>query len=260
MDWIEVTARTFEEAKDQLLDRLGVAEDEAEFEVTEEPKPGLFGRSRGLYRVRARVAPKQVRKPDTRQKRQQRQPRDNAGKAQRSANTAPPAPAPKAPAPAREALDTETAATEARKFLSEMAQRFGVDAEVQVSVDEEGHLAGSIEGDQLGRLIGPRGGMIVALEELTRTRLQHVADGRSTPRFRLDVGGYRSERFVTLGQVIDRAINEVRSTGVRQIFDISHSGERKFVHDYVKEHGDSAVLTMSQGEEPNRRIVLYSAD
>ena len=41
MEWVEFTARTLEEAKDLALDRLGVAADDAEFEVLAEPKPGL---------------------------------------------------------------------------------------------------------------------------------------------------------------------------------------------------------------------------
>ena len=61
MEWVEVTAKTVEEAKDEALDQLGVDESEAEFEVIEEPKAGLFGRLRSEARVRARVAPTSVR-------------------------------------------------------------------------------------------------------------------------------------------------------------------------------------------------------
>jgi spoIIIJ-associated protein len=57
MEWVETTGRTVEEAKDAALDQLGVDEQDAEFEVVEEPKTGLFGRSRGEARVRARVQP-----------------------------------------------------------------------------------------------------------------------------------------------------------------------------------------------------------
>ncbi len=61
MEWVEVTAKTVDEAKDEALDQLGVDESEAEFEVIEEPKAGLFGRLRSEARVRARVAPTSVR-------------------------------------------------------------------------------------------------------------------------------------------------------------------------------------------------------
>lgn len=57
MEWVETTGRTVEEAKDRALDQLGVSEDDAEFDVLESPRPGLFGRVRGEARVRARVRP-----------------------------------------------------------------------------------------------------------------------------------------------------------------------------------------------------------
>jgi spoIIIJ-associated protein len=61
MEWVETTAKTVEAAKELALDRLGVAADEADFEVLEEPRGGLFGRVRGEARVRARIRPTAVR-------------------------------------------------------------------------------------------------------------------------------------------------------------------------------------------------------
>ena len=61
MEWVETTGRTVDEAKDAALDQLGVDEQEAEFELLEEPRSGLFGRTRGEARVRARVKPRQPR-------------------------------------------------------------------------------------------------------------------------------------------------------------------------------------------------------
>ncbi len=61
MEWVMTTARTVDEAKDLALEQLGVIADDAEFEVLETPRPGLFGRLRGEARVRARVRPTPVR-------------------------------------------------------------------------------------------------------------------------------------------------------------------------------------------------------
>src|SRR3546814_3814644 len=61
MEWVETTGRTIEDAKEVALDQLGVDEQDAEFEVLEEPRTGLFGRTRGDARVRARVRPTQPR-------------------------------------------------------------------------------------------------------------------------------------------------------------------------------------------------------
>ena len=43
MEWVETTAETIEEAKSLALDQLGVDESDAEFEILEEPRAGLFG-------------------------------------------------------------------------------------------------------------------------------------------------------------------------------------------------------------------------
>lgn len=80
MEWVETTGKTVEEAKDAALDQLGIHEDEAEFEVVEEPRPGLFGRVRGEARVRARVAPKAPRPKEERRGPRRRSERKPEGK------------------------------------------------------------------------------------------------------------------------------------------------------------------------------------
>jgi spoIIIJ-associated protein len=69
MEWVETVAKSLAEARELALDRLGVGEDDAEFEILEEPKPGLFGRVRGEARVRARVRPTAVRPKQDRRSR-----------------------------------------------------------------------------------------------------------------------------------------------------------------------------------------------
>lgn len=72
MEWVETTGRTLEEAKEAALDQLGVDEVDAEFEIVEEPKAGLFGRVRGEARVRARVRPTAPRPKEDRRDRRRR--------------------------------------------------------------------------------------------------------------------------------------------------------------------------------------------
>jgi spoIIIJ-associated protein len=85
MEWVETTGRTIEEAKSKALDQLGVAEDDAEFDVLDEPRAGLFGRLRGEARVRARVRPTQPRPKLDR--------RDRKKRGEASADAAAPKPA-----------------------------------------------------------------------------------------------------------------------------------------------------------------------
>jgi spoIIIJ-associated protein len=72
VDWIEVTARTVDDAKELALDRLGVVEDELEYEVVDEARKGLFGIARGDARIRARVKPISREKPTDRKRRGRR--------------------------------------------------------------------------------------------------------------------------------------------------------------------------------------------
>jgi spoIIIJ-associated protein len=69
MDWIEVTARTVDEARELALDRLGVVEDELEYEVIDEPRGGFLGFGRAEARIRARVKPLSREKPSDRRRR-----------------------------------------------------------------------------------------------------------------------------------------------------------------------------------------------
>lgn len=91
MEWIEVTGRTVEDAKELALDRLGVVEAELEFEVVEAPRSGLFGRiGRTEARIRARVKPLSREKPnDRRRRRSQRGRPRRDGREPREAGTPP---------------------------------------------------------------------------------------------------------------------------------------------------------------------------
>ena len=86
MEWVETTGRIVDEAKSKALDQLGVAEDDAEITILDEPKPGLFGRVRGEARVRARVRPTQPRPKADRRERKKRG--DKADDATGTATTA----------------------------------------------------------------------------------------------------------------------------------------------------------------------------
>ncbi len=77
MEWVTISAATVEDAKMMALDQLGVASEDAEIEVLEEPRSGLFGRTRGEAKVRARVKPTSMR--TTRRERGERSQRGERG-------------------------------------------------------------------------------------------------------------------------------------------------------------------------------------
>jgi spoIIIJ-associated protein len=82
VEWVEASGKSLVEAKETVLDLLGVAEDDAEFVIVTEPKAGLFGRVRGEARVQARVRP--MAPPPKRGRRQRPERKRDEGSAHRS--------------------------------------------------------------------------------------------------------------------------------------------------------------------------------
>jgi spoIIIJ-associated protein len=294
VEWVEVTAKTVEEAKDQALDQLGVDESEAEFEVVEEPKAGLFGRLRSEARVRARVAPTAVRpKVERGSRRRGRKERgDDApvadappvaagataaapGQARggRSANggarsgaAAPSSRAERRPKPVAdkgEAMyDADGPAGDAgdvgEEFLSGLITAFGVQGSVTRNVLDDGDtIELAVEGEDVGMLIGPRGATLSAIQELTRTVAQRrVAEGQ--PRIVVDVAGYRKDRREALERFTRDVAAQVVATGVVRVLEPMPPADRKVVHDTV--NTIDGVSTSSEGEEPRRRVVIQPND
>ncbi|MDQ6728491.1 MAG: Jag N-terminal domain-containing protein [Actinomycetota bacterium] len=284
---MEVTAKTVEEAKDQALDQLGVDESEAEFEVLEEPKAGLFGRLRSEARVRARVQPTTVRpKVERGSRRRGRKdgpggasadgsPRDSApvdtptafasGNGGSASTPTPPgrAPRPKrAPKPAaerREAMnDTSEGTGDAREvgeeFLQGLVGAFNVVGAVSVRELDDGDIIElAVDGDDVGMLIGPRGQTLAAIQELTRTVVQRKA-APGQPRVLVDVGGYSRARREALERFTRDVATQVVSTGVVRVLEPMPPADRKVVHDTV--NTIDGVSTSSEGEEPRRRVVI----
>ena len=79
MEWIEVSAKTLDDARELALDRLGVVADELEYEVIDQPKGGLFGIGRTEARIRARVRPISREKPTDRRRRRSSERRPSGG-------------------------------------------------------------------------------------------------------------------------------------------------------------------------------------
>ena len=119
-------------------------------------------------------------------------------------------------------------------------------------VDEE-TVELRVEGPDLGLLIGPRGTTLNALQDVTRTVVHRKTGGRNG-RIVVDVSGYREKRRVALERFVQDVAAEVRKAGTAKALEPMGSSDRKVVHDAVNEI--EGVVTRSEGEEPNRRVVI----
>ena len=280
MEWVEFTARTLEEAKDLALDRLGVAADDAEFEVLSEPKPGLFGRLRGEARVRARVRPAQARQKVDRRERRPRKtdsgdgaakapkPKSSTAKAPAkarqttsaavadspSSTKSTPEPAPKPTAQPREhtEVNARQVGDEARKFIDELVAAFSFTGTTEL-IEDGDDLEIRVHGENLGLLVGPRGTTLQAVQDLARVASQRRLGDHDT-RLRVDIGGYRQRRKEALDRFAVQMAEEVKQSGVARVLEPMSSADRKIVHDALSEV--EGITTRSEGDDPYRRVVI----
>ena len=284
MEWVEITATTIEDAKALALDRLGIDDGDAEFEIVEEPKAGLFGRTRGEARVRARIKPNSVRaKADRRDRRgkpagertakprQERTERSDRGERQERSDRGPrkeraprqtraerPERAPRAERTPREDLppvDPTTVSAVATTFLEGLVSAAGLKGSVSAKVEGE-NIDIDVLGDDLGFLVGTKGATLLALQDLTRVVSQRRLGDHET-RLRVDVAGYREKRREALSRFALKVAEDVKTSGQARALEPMNSSDRKIVHDALTEV--EGISTRSEGSDPFRRVVVALA-
>ncbi|MFT4656329.1 MAG: spoIIIJ-associated protein [Candidatus Aldehydirespiratoraceae bacterium] len=295
MEWVETTAKTVEAAKEAALDQLGVAADEAEFEVLDEPRPGLFGRTRGEGRVRARIIPAQVRPKQERRRRGTKDKPKGKGGADRISesdastkvqSTDEPTVAAdeptnssdgsRAPQPKRRndrssnKSQEKTMSNDDREpspvspqevgdaavvFMDGLVSAFGAEGTSELEV-EGTELDVRVGGDGLGLLVGPGGRTLNAIQDLARVSAQRRLGDHET-RLRIDVAGYRARRSEALQRFAVDVAESVRESGESRALEPMTSADRKVIHDALNE--EDGVASRSEGDDPNRRIVVVPA-
>jgi spoIIIJ-associated protein len=127
------------------------------------------------------------------------------------------------------------------------------DLDGDIDMDVEGDRAVvSVVGATLDELVGDDGEVLEALQELTRLAVHRKTGLRA--RLMLDVGGFRARRRSELAELGRSLAAEVERSGEPRKLRAMTPFERKIVHDAVAEAG---LRSESEGEEPNRRVVIF---
>lgn len=194
---------------------------------------------------------KPARKPRNEKPREPREPKETNEPKDTEAETAQAEEAPVniEPAPL---MDPETAEGKAQQFLMKLTRLMGVEVQVYVTRDEEGNVRVNMMGDSKGILIGRRGETLDALQYLTSLQ---VNKGQSEyTRVTLDTENYRAKREEALTRLANRMANRCQKTGRRVSLEPMNPYERRVLHAALQNH--PAVTTHSEGEEPNRHVVI----
>jgi spoIIIJ-associated protein len=152
-------------------------------------------------------------------------------------------------------VSLEEQAELAEGFTRGLVERFGLPATVSARAEGDDDVMVDIEGHDLGLLIGPRASTVDAIQELVRTAVQRRIGGHGA-RIHVDVAGYRARRQEALAEFARQAAQRALESGRDQVFEPMSPVDRKIVHDIVNEI--EGVATVSEGEEPRRRVVIKS--
>ena len=219
MEEIRRSAPSVEEAVEAALGELGLTEQEADVEVVQEPRSGLFGvgAQEAIVLVRARV-----RRED-----------------------------------ALSEEDLEEQAEIAADFLEGMLDRMGIQANVEPNM-EDGTMYVDVIGpdpddEDMGLLIGRHGLTLEAVQELTRVVVAQKTGQRA--RVVVDVEDYRKRQIDRLTARVRESAARVRRTGRSETLEPMNPFLRRIVHTAVAEV--DGVDSVSEGEGAERRVVIH---
>jgi spoIIIJ-associated protein len=145
----------------------------------------------------------------------------------------------------------EEPAERVRAIVTRVVNALGLHATVDIDETDE-EIRATVNGDDLGLLIGKHGSTIDALQHLTFRAAYRGEEIRK--QVTVDAAGYRERREGALHRMADRAAAEALRYGRPVELEPMRATERKIVHTYLSERTD--VETHSEGDEPDRRLVV----
>ena len=219
-----------------------------------EPKPVVKAEEPKAEAEQKPAAPKPAREPKERKPRPPRPPKEkNDVQPEEKRDYAPMVPAETfAPTEPPVIFGEDTPAGRAQKFLMDVTERMGVKVDVYVNDSEPDSLSIHMIGDTLGILIGRRGETLDALQYLTSLQVNKGREGYI--RVTLDTENYRAKREDSLRRLAQRMANRAVKTGRKVVLEPMNPYERRVLHTALQNH--PSVTTHSEGEEPNRRVVI----
>lgn len=276
---IEVTGKSIDEARKLAAEKLGVDQDSLKVEILEESKgKGLFGQSKVRIKAEAPVAtaapapaapvladePQAVVAVEEKQEEASKpaaKPSEKPKGRGKPRTEQPAVTESKEDAGEGEAQAVEVVATQedAAKLLTTLEGLLSsADLNVTAKVSEVAgrYVTFELNGPDVSYLIGKHGEVLNAMQYL-----MNIISGRvlnNGVRTVIDGGDYRRKREEALTKMAQSIAAEVKSRGEEAVLDALPAFERRIVHKALGEI--EGITTYSEGEEPNRRVVIAPAE
>lgn len=252
MAFVEMTAKTVDEAVAKALKELNITADEAVVEVLEEGKKGFLGMFSKDAKVRVtakEVAASVVEEIIVEEVKVEAEPVAEETVVEEEA----PAANEYVAREPRKYVVNDEAIAKAREFLQKVFNAMKIEVVMEKFVNKnDGTVTFKLHGADMGILIGKHGQTLDSLQYLTNL----VANKNSAERVRviIDVEDYRDRRIETLNRLAYRLADKVKRSGERVALEPMNPHERKIIHMALQ--NDRRVTTLSEGDEPYRRVVI----
>lgn len=157
--------------------------------------------------------------------------------------------------PESEVVYTEEAAegNPAAEFVKGLLEKMDIEGKVLASC-EEGAIRLRIDSEAIGVLIGHRGENLDAIQYLTSLVVNRNRKEDGYTRITINTEDYREKREETLVRLAKRVAQQVKNTGRARVLEPMNPYERRILHSALQ--SNPYVATHSEGEEPNRRVVV----
>jgi len=252
MAFVEMTAKTVDEAVAKALKELNITAEEAVVEVLEEGKKGFLGMFSKDAKVR--VTAKEVAAPVVEEIIEEEVKVEVETEAEETVKEeAPAATEERAAREPKKFVVNDEAVAKAREFLQKVFNAMKIEVVMEKFVNKnDGTVTFKLHGADMGILIGKHGQTLDSLQYLTNL----VANKNSAERVRviIDVEDYRDRRIETLNRLAYRLADKVKRSGERVALEPMNPHERKIIHMALQ--NDRRVTTLSEGDEPYRHVVI----
>ena len=252
MAFVEMTAKTVDEAVAKALKELNITAEEAVVEVLEEGKKGFLGMFSKDAKVR--VTAKEVAAPVVEEIIVEEVKGEVETEVEETVKEeAPAATEERAAREPKKFVVNDEAVAKAREFLQKVFNAMKIEVVMEKFVNKnDGTVTFKLHGADMGILIGKHGQTLDSLQYLTNL----VANKNSAERVRviIDVEDYRDRRIETLNRLAYRLADKVKRSGERVALEPMNPHERKIIHMALQ--NDRRVTTLSEGDEPYRHVVI----
>ncbi|MBQ4559263.1 MAG: protein jag [Tyzzerella sp.] len=250
MNKVTVSAKTVEDALTEASIELGLASTEIDYEVIEKGSAGFLGigAKQAVITAWKKVEEKQ-KKPEKKIEKVQEKVEEKPVEVQEVKEEVEVSENEKEEKLAEVEPQTKEAC---EKFLKDVLKSMDMEVTLTSEIDEDGALGITMEGENMGILIGKRGQTLDSLQYLTNRVANKMQSGYV--RVKLDTENYRARRKETLENLAKNIAHKVKRTKRAVSLEPMNPYERRIIHSALQ--GDKYISTHSEGEEPYRRVVV----